>query len=194
MDRFFTVETEARQQFYQVPKAFMCKDSKYFKMNPMSKLLYGILADRNSLSMKNGWVDKLGRIYFVFNQSELCDVLGGIDPKTLRKYLKELEIMDLLFRKRIGLKQPDHLYLLQVEAPQTLIKSLMGNNSPSRQGKIPHQEGEKFPPNNTNNNNTEHISFVRKQKPKNKFNDFPERNYSSYDLSEIEKKLLNKHS
>ncbi|MDO5556581.1 MAG: replication initiator protein A, partial [Clostridia bacterium] len=156
--RFFTIETEARQQFYQVPKAFMCKDSKYFSMSAMAKLLYGILADRNSLSMKNGWFDEENRIYFKFNQEELCDVLGVKDPKTLRKYLKELEKHELLFRKRMGAMLVDRLYLLQVESSETLINSMMGKISPSRQGNFPHHDRENFPPSYTNINNTNSIS------------------------------------
>lgn len=136
----------------------MCKDSKYFSMSAMSKLLYGILADRNSLSMKNGWFDEENRIYFKFNQEELCDVLGVKDPKTLRKYLKELEKHELLFRKRMGAMLVDRLYLLQVESSETLINSMMGKNSLSRPGKNPYHDGENFPPSYTNNNYTNSIS------------------------------------
>lgn len=165
-NRFFTLETEARQQFYQVPKAFMCEDSKYFTMNPMSKLLYGILADRNSLSMANGWVDELNRIYFIFNQEELCKLMGIKHPMTLRKYLKELEQNGLLYRKRMGLNKADRLYLLQVETPQTLINSLMDKNYLSGQIKISYQDRQNLSTNYTEKNNTEFInSSSSKDKP-----------------------------
>ena len=49
MNRFFTLETEAKNQFYEVPKVFMLEESNYFKMSAMTKLLYGVLAVGNSL-------------------------------------------------------------------------------------------------------------------------------------------------
>ena len=90
-NRFYTVETESKKQFFQLPKVFMLEDSKYFNMHPMAKMTYAILEDRNRLSIKNGWIDKQGRIFFLFNQKNLCRVLGIKDSKTLRKYLIELE-------------------------------------------------------------------------------------------------------
>lgn len=188
MSRFFTVETEARQQFYQVPKAFMCKDSKYFHMNPMSKLLYSILADRNSLSMKNGWIDEFGRIYFIFKQDELCKILGIGSQMTLRKYIKELEKNDLLLRKRIGLSKPDRMYLLQVESPQTLIESLIDKNYLSREIKNIYQDRQKL---STNYNNINNINNSYSSKRVNSFNNFPQREYTDEEYRNMEQKLMN---
>ena len=36
----------------------------------ISKMLYGILLDRMSLSAKNGWIDKNGRVYIIFTIDE----------------------------------------------------------------------------------------------------------------------------
>lgn len=163
-NKFFTLETESRKIFYQVPKQFMYKESKYFKMNSTTKLLYALLADRNSLSIENNWVDELGRIYFIFTQAELCEYLS-IDPKTLRKYIKELESNGLLYRKRQGCNKPDLMYLLQLdyeeEFPLNQSNQLMGKNSltdgenlPTLGGKITHQDEEKLPANKNNNNKT----------------------------------------
>jgi hypothetical protein len=150
MNRFFTLETEARNQFYQVPKVFMLEESNYFKMSAMTKLLYGVLADRNSLSIKNGWVDDDKRVFFLFSQEEIGRLLGIKDTKTVRKYLKELETMDLLYRKRQGLNKTDKLYLLQVEVCERQSYQLIGENSLSKEENIPLQKKRIFPPNNTN--------------------------------------------
>lgn len=156
-DRFYTLETEERKQFYQVPKQFMDIQSKYYSMNAMTKLLYAILSDRNHLSIKNGWVDEFGRIYFYYNQDDLSDALG-CSVKTVRKYLKELEKFGLLIRKRQGLSHPDFLYLLQIETEETQYNSLMGKFYPSRTAEFTHQEGKNLPPNNIEYNNTNNIS------------------------------------
>ena len=55
-------------------------------------------------------LDKSNGSYFNYRQNKLCEILG-ITPKTLRKYLRELEGYNLLERKRVGLNQPDDLLI-----------------------------------------------------------------------------------
>jgi prophage antirepressor-like protein len=152
--RFFTLETESRNKYYQIPKVFMLKESKYSSLSPMAKLTYGILADRNSISIENGWIDDEQRVFFLFNQEDLCETLGISQPKTLRKYLKELESMDLIFTVRQGLNLPNKLYLLQVEVSESQSYQLIGKKHPSRRAKNTYQEGQKIPTNKTNINKT----------------------------------------
>ncbi|HBI7099860.1 TPA: replication initiator protein A, partial [Clostridium perfringens] len=94
-NRFFTLETETRKQFFQVPKQFMNKDSKYYNMSSDSKLLYAILADRNSLSISNGWIDENNRVYFIATIENLMELTGWGNQKVV-KQLKELRKFDLL--------------------------------------------------------------------------------------------------
>lgn len=182
-ERFFTLETESKNLFYQIPKAFMLENSKYFSMSAMAKLIYGVLKDRNSLSIKNEWVDKFNRVFFLFNQKNLCKVLGIKDTKTLRKYLNELEEYELLYRESMGDGFADRLYLLQVEVTVEQQLELLndrlcenekgipkiGTGKISKGGKEKFPRGgkekfpkggrEKFPPNNTNtNNNTKYTN------------------------------------
>lgn len=152
--RFFTLETESRNKYYQIPKIFMVKESKYSSLSAMAKLTYGILADRNSISIENGWIDDEQRVFFLFNQLDLCEVLGVKDPKSVRRYIKELEIMNLIYTVRQGVNLPNRLYLLQVEVSETQSYQLIGKNALSRQGKMPHQDREKCPTNKTNINKT----------------------------------------
>ena len=166
-NKFFTLETENRRKFYQVPKQFMDKSSKYFNMNLISKLLYGILLDRHSLSIKNNWLDKENRIYFIFIQAELCDLLGVKDPKTVRKYLKQLEEYNLLYRKKQGKNLPDLLYLLQIDTEQNNISednNKTGKDSPSKQGDIPSQDKDDSPKNNTKINNIDKNNTKKEKK------------------------------
>ena len=114
----------------------------------------------------NGWVDKYNRIFFKFNQKELSELIG-VTPKTLRTHLTELEDFGLLFRKRLGLKQTDNLYLLQADYEEntddfsvkkdveSVSYQLMGKNYPSRTVKTTHQEGENLPTNNIYSNKTD---------------------------------------
>ena len=85
MGKYFTLEDEAKEQFYKIPKIFMVEGSKYFNMSAMAKLMYSILSDRNSLSIKNKWVDDQKRVYFLFKQTEIGKMIGVKDTKTVRK-------------------------------------------------------------------------------------------------------------
>lgn len=164
-NRFYTVKKVIKHNFYQVPKLFFNEGSKYFKMSPMAKLAYSILADRNSLSLKNGWFDKENRLFFIYSQKDLATILSIKDLKTVRKYLCELEEYGLLYREKQGYQEVDRLYLLELEVENNITKNneelpidkqyqQMGKNSLPRQGKNPHLDGEKSPSNKTNNNKT----------------------------------------
>ena len=156
MERYFTLETESRIQFFQVPKQFMLKESKYYTMSSDSKLLYGILADRNSLSISNGWVDKNNRVYFIATVEGLIDLTGWAKQKVITK-LKELRKFDLLVSERKGQGNPSWHYLLQVELEEGLTSQLYQQkyeNHTSRSMKITPQEVLKSYPNNNDNNKT----------------------------------------
>lgn len=156
MERYFTLETESRRQFFQVPKQFMLKESKYYTMSSDSKLLYGILADRNSLSISNGWVDKNNRVYFIATVEGLIDLTGWAKQKVITK-LKELRKFDLLVSERKGQGNPSWHYLLQVELEEGLTSQLYQQkyeNHTSRSMKIIPQEVLKSYPNNNDNNKT----------------------------------------
>ena len=118
MGKYFTLEDEAKEQFYKIPKVFMMEGSKYFNMSAMAKLMYLILLDRNSLSVKNKWIDDKKRKYILFKQTEIGKFMGIKETKTVRKYLNELEKNELLERKRQGLNEPDRLYLKHPEVEE----------------------------------------------------------------------------
>ena len=46
--------------FYKLPKVLF-SDGKYKGVSTDAKVLYGLLLDRNSLSIKNDWKDMCGR-------------------------------------------------------------------------------------------------------------------------------------
>lgn len=155
-NKFFTLETESRKQFFQVPKQFMNKKSKYYKMTSDSKLLYGILADRNSLSIQNKWIDEENRIYFIATVESLIDLTGWAKQKVIEK-LKELRKFDLLISKQKGQGNPSWHYLLQIDVEAGLESQSYQQkyeNHTSRSVKIKLQEVPKSYSNNTNINNT----------------------------------------
>ena len=103
-------------KFYQMPQIFYNNGSKYFELmkNGTARELYMILKDRNDLSIKNGWIDEEGYIYFYFKQEELAEMLRVSLP-TLRKAFNELKKADLIHVVRQGMNLPNMIYLLQPE-------------------------------------------------------------------------------
>lgn len=53
--------------FYRVPKVLFTNE-RFWNISADAKMLYGILLDRMSLSAKNGWIDKNGRVYIIFTK------------------------------------------------------------------------------------------------------------------------------
>lgn len=61
-----------RYSFYRVPKALV-KADPFQKMSGDAKLLYAVLLDRMSLSIRNGWQDRHGNAYIICT---ICPVSG----------------------------------------------------------------------------------------------------------------------
>lgn len=60
-DYFYGNEAE-QFTFYRIPKVLV--SSPQFKtVSDSAKLLYGLMLDRMSLSIRNGWFDEQGRAY-----------------------------------------------------------------------------------------------------------------------------------
>ena len=68
-----------RYSFYRVPKALV-KADLFQKMSGDAKLLYAVLLDRMSLSIKNGWQDKHGNAYIICT---MLKRLGVVIPSTI---------------------------------------------------------------------------------------------------------------
>lgn len=69
--------------FYQVPKELFI-NPYYEKLNSDSKLLYALLLDRLSVSMKNEWIDEDGNIFLIFSRKEAGAKLN-LSDKTVTK-------------------------------------------------------------------------------------------------------------
>ena len=61
----YKVNEFLENSFYQVPKELFI-NQYYTNLSLASKVLYGLLLDRLSLSIKNKWTDKDGYIYIIY--------------------------------------------------------------------------------------------------------------------------------
>lgn len=108
LDYFYGQSSELFS-FYRIPK-LLFQDSRFQPLSTDAKTLYGILLDRMSLSARNGWLDKAGRVFIIYTVQEVQDSLGCADKKAT-KLLRELEEYGLIERKRRGLGKPDLIYV-----------------------------------------------------------------------------------
>ena len=115
----YNVNDITRETFYQLPKVFFSKHSKYEKMTLNAAVAFSFLKDRFKYSIKNNWIDENGDIYFIFTNQELGETLKVKSKQTVVKIKKELEAYGLLEQKRMGVNRPNRLYLLQPEVTAT---------------------------------------------------------------------------
>ena len=82
----------------------------YTDLSLTSKVLYGLLLDRLSLSIKNKWTDKDGDIYIIFARKEAQEKLN-LSDKTVTKAFKELKNKKLIREIRTGFKKNNIIYV-----------------------------------------------------------------------------------
>ena len=101
---YFYGQTGELFSFYRIPKALF-QEQRFQSLSTDAKTLYGILLDRMSLSVKNGWLDKQNRVFILFTIEDVKRALCCADNKAT-KLLRELEKFGLIERKRRGLGKP----------------------------------------------------------------------------------------
>ena len=107
--------------FYRIPKALF-QEPRFQSLSTDAKTLYGILLDRMSLSVKNGWLDEQNRVFIIFTIEDVKRALCCADNKAT-KLLRELEKFGLIERKRRGLGKPSLVYCGHCGAKLTLTSS-----------------------------------------------------------------------
>lgn len=105
---------EAEQfNFYRIPK-LLFTDNRFSKVSIEAKVLYGLLLDRMSLSIKNGWVDEESRVYIYFKVSDAMEYMNICKEKCIKLFaeLDSEKGCGLIFRKRQGLGKPSIIYVM----------------------------------------------------------------------------------
>ncbi len=98
--------------FYRIPK-LLFTEPMFKGLSSEAKLLYGLLLDRMSLSVKNGWFDEEGRAYIYFAIEDIAELLNCGKNKAVRS-LQELVDdtgIGLIEKKRQGQGKSNILYV-----------------------------------------------------------------------------------
>ena len=105
--------TEADQfSFYRIPKALFT--GSYFKdLSSDAKILYGLMLDRMSLSIKNHWFDDKNRAYIYFSIEDIMELLNCGRNKAI-KSMRELDDetgIGLIEKRRQGFGKVNVIYV-----------------------------------------------------------------------------------
>ena len=96
--------------FYRIPKALFTEPN-FRELSTDAKVLYGILLDRMSLSLKNQWLDAQNMVYIIFTVEEIMDALNCANQKATRLMVELEKQAGLIERKRQGLGRPNLIYV-----------------------------------------------------------------------------------
>ena len=96
--------------FYRIPKALFTEPN-FRELTTDAKVLYGILLDRMSLSLKNQWLDAQNKVYIIFTVEEIMDALNCANQKATRLMVELEKQAGLIERKRQGLGRPNLIYV-----------------------------------------------------------------------------------
>ena len=157
--------------FFRIPKALF-QEQRFQNLSTDAKTLYGILLDRMSLSVKNEWFDKKGRVFIIFTIEDVKRTLRCADNKATR-LLRELEKFGLIERKRRGQGKPCLVYVKNFSSESSKESVKNRDNDDSCGSKIACQDpvksrGIKKKENKTEMNNTNPILSDESEKMKNR--------------------------
>lgn len=82
--------------FYRIPKVLFT-DPQFKPLSTDAKVLYGILLDRMSLSVKNHWLDEQSRVYIIFTTEEIMEALSCAKSSALLSALRLSGMQRYLF-------------------------------------------------------------------------------------------------
>ena len=129
MFEYYYGQQSEQFSFYRIPKALFDND-EFDDLSTDSKLLYGIMLDRMSLSVRNSWLDDENRVYIVFTIDEIKDSLRCAEKKAV-KMMDELQKIGLIERKRQGLGKPNLIFVKNFVSgtPKGQFKNCQKDNS-----------------------------------------------------------------
>ena len=168
---YFYGQARGLFSFFRIPKALF-QEQRFQDLSTDAKTLYGILLDRMSLSVKNEWFDKKGRVFIIFTIEDVKRTLRCADNKATR-LLRELEKFGLIERKRRGQGKPCLVYVKNFSSESSKESVKNRDNDDSCGSKIACQDpvkarGIKKKENKTEMNNTNPILSDESEKMKNR--------------------------
>lgn len=105
---YFYQQEADMYSFYRIPKKLFT-DHRFRDLSTEAKVLYGLMLDRMSLSMKNQWMDEERKVYIYFSLDDVMELLNCKKNKAIAT-MKELDSehgIGLIEKIRQGQGNPD---------------------------------------------------------------------------------------
>ena len=199
-DYFRGMEAE-QYSFYRVPKVLFTAEC-FKSLSCEAKVLYGLMLDRMSLSIKNRWFDEEDRVYIIFTVEEIAELLNCGTQKAV-KLMKELDDnqgIGLIEKKRLGLGKPNVIYVKnfilnekcspeqRVKAPENLGNTQNSENHNSRIVKTTNQELPESQFKNDENHTSRIVEITTQEVPNSQSNntDINNTDFNETDFNEID--------
>ena len=112
---YFYEEESTTFSFFCIPRVLI-KNEHFQQLSATAKLLYGMLLNRMSLSVRNGWHDDDRRVYIYYTVKEVCENIVCGRNKAMR-LLAELDTnkgIGLIERIRQGQGKPDKIFVKRI--------------------------------------------------------------------------------
>ena len=106
---YYEKDQADQYSFIRIPKAMMTEDV-FAPLSVEAKILYGLLLDKMSASVKNQWLDEENKAYVIYQITDIMEDMN-ISKKKAIASLKELEEVGLVEKKLKGLGKPSLLYV-----------------------------------------------------------------------------------
>ena len=110
--KYFTGGEADQFTFYRIPKQLFT--NRYFRnLSTDAKVLYNLMLDRISLSVKNHWIDEQNRVYIYFSVEDTMEYLNCRKNKAVQ-LLSELDSekgIGLIEKRRQGQGKPTVIYV-----------------------------------------------------------------------------------
>lgn len=111
LDYFYGIQAD-RFEYFRIPK-LLITDKRYKGISSDAKILYGVLLDRMSLSLKNRWIDEQNRVFIIYSIKEICERLECSKDKAMyvMAELDNVKGIGLIEKAKRGLGLPDIIYV-----------------------------------------------------------------------------------
>ena len=100
---YFTGMEAEQYSFYRVPKVLFTEPC-FKALSCEAKVLYGLMLDRMSMSIKNRWLDSEDRVYIIFTVEEIAELMNCGTQKAV----------NVKFHHIWGEKQKNSPYMLRI--------------------------------------------------------------------------------
>ena len=110
--------------FYRLPKALFT-NTRYKDLSDGAKILYGLMLDRMSLSIKNGWLDEQERVFIIFTLVDVQEYMNCKHDKGVKMFA-ELDTdkgVGLIERVKQGQGRPAIIYVRKFLDPAEVLTS-----------------------------------------------------------------------